>query len=118
MDGTAVQEIAKLREESLEMEVDGIKYASPNLEPILFEPHPDGLKLETLQGLVDLLDEPIDKELENREELLIHVVSYKKVRLYGELAGRKRQRDLYAEVNLSDGFETFPFSRFMVSEEF
>ena len=118
MDESGVRAIAELEAKSLETEVDGIQFKAREMKPVIFEPRPEPLKLDSLSGLVELLTEPIDEELRSAEDLLIHVESYREVALYGKLHGKKRQRDLYASVRLNESLETFPFGNFISSEAF
>jgi len=118
VDGSAVNAIVELDAKSLEKEVDGIKFTARQMNPVIFEPSPDKLDLDSLSGLVELLTEPIDEDLKDSSKLLIHVASYSEVNLYGKLYGKNRKRDLFATVKLNSSYETFPFGDFLESEVF
>lgn len=119
VDGSgAVNAIAELEAKSLEKEVGGIQFTAREMKPVIFEPRPESLDLDSLSGLVELLTEPIDSDLQDKQQLLIHVASYREVNLYGKLRGKYRKRDLFAKVKLNNAYETFPFGEFLVSEAF
>lgn len=116
IDANFVDRIVSLRDDATVKEVGGVNYSVRDLKPVFFEPRPDPVEVLTLTGLSDYIEKNVD-ELK-RPELMLHVVNPKTVKLVSKICGVDRQRDTFAEANVDEELEEYPFGKFMPTEEF
>jgi hypothetical protein len=95
-------------------EVDGSKYTSKGLFPLL-DPQPCILKIDTLTGFIDYIQADIDK-LPIPDGLLVHILDHLNVFLISSLTGGFRQRSTY--ILATTRTAPFPFGQFMDVESF
>ena len=116
IDGSAVKEIAALKAESMIFEVDGEKYSKEKLNRVFSEPKPERIRIKTLTGLVDYINENKDKL--KKDELTIHVEDFSSVMLFGKIEGKDLHRKVYCHVELDKALNTFPFDTYLDHENF
>lgn len=93
----------------------GRTYTDKTLEPLKEPKHPS-IKLSTLFGLVEYIQNIKRDNAEIPKPLLLRVISYAEVRLETAVYGPFRQRDVIAEVNAF--VPSFEFGRFHDQEAF
>lgn len=110
MDGTAVKEIASLKQDALIIECDNKKFSPLDLKRVIHDPLPTALNISTLKGIVDFV-----KHL--NEKVLICVESPTKVSVKSALNSETMSRKNYLVSQISETVE-FAFGRFIDNEEF
>lgn len=76
------------------VEIDGRTLTTSKLYEVL-DPMPEPLDLHTLQGLVDMQKRAEIQSLDSK--CFIHVQSYDRAKLVGEICGKEMQRRVYAD---------------------
>lgn len=93
--------------------INGREYSTVDIKPVR-EPSPTALTVTTLTGLVDYLKSNVDKLAV--QELLCHVESPAKVRLYSGLKGPFHDRAAFIIAELQQLL--IPLNKFIGAEEF
>jgi hypothetical protein len=112
-----IEKIERLIEDSFVVNVDGRDYAARSLEPVLFEPAPDTVRVHNLRGFCGFVRNDIDRRID-RKASLVYVESPRVVRLISALRGELLRREELVDAVLEDDMKTFPFGKFLTSEEF
>lgn len=96
------------------IEKDGRQYTSSAIHPVK-APSPESLCLSTLSGLCEFINNNADKF--NKQKLLIQIVSFDELHLWGPLTTLWRTREKFACVSLPE-YDGFDFGRKMNHETF
>ncbi|MDR0717994.1 MAG: hypothetical protein LBF78_00040 [Treponema sp.] len=119
MDGEGVKTLERIIDQSMFIDVEGLKFgrdANGNIKPIFYEPRPDKIGLHTLTGFADYIKANVDKlELKNH---IIVVENPGEVSLYSTLNGKDRDRDLIAVATPDQGLQSYHFGKYQEVEEF
>lgn len=107
------------------LEVEGRPYSTLQLTPII-DPRIKPLEIHTLTGIVDYLERtdnddrfPDDsdfQEIQNIDEIFIHIISHDHLDLYGTLMDPWKVRNHYLSISLIDD-KPFPFGKWLDLEE-
>jgi hypothetical protein len=98
MDGQGIEKIiVAAREKYHEMEQSGIFFTNQKMEPVIFEPRPDILKVNSLTALVDYLKANIDSLDEKR--VMLHVTGPDSVELISLADGKLMKRTTWLKAD-------------------
>ena len=112
MEREAIEKIEEMSKPNFE-EIDGVKFSDKKMHKVKLSPvNPDTLELHTLTGIVDYCRENLDDE----KKLIIHVLSYREVNVYGELNSEFGIRKHYLRA-IFPQFD-FSFGQFYDTEMF
>jgi hypothetical protein len=130
MDGTFVRELYQAIRQPTKMVVGGEEYlVTPKGDGFEIQggkmgwgeernylpcPMPEPIRLHTLAALIEYV---MSRYENDRDKLLIHIVTPLRVRVTGEIRGGLRQRPVLVEASL-DSTKTFPFDLFVDPEDF
>lgn len=113
----AISKIEELVKNGLTVNVDGQEFSAADLEPVVYEPRPATVAVNTLNGFCGFIENDIDGRIK-REPHLIVVHSHEKVSLISAAGGRDNARTGLVSAVLNRELEMFPFGQFLSQEEF
>lgn len=114
MDGSFVKEMERVVGDGRLVEVDGRKYSSLSMKPIIYQPRPAPLSVGGLNALADYLINNPDKL--DPKDVILHVESPTKVSMLSVLFGEDRGRDRYMVAEYEGA--VFSFGEWMAPEKF
>ena len=114
---SAINKIEKLTLNGLIVDVNGIKWTTKGLEPIIYEPVAAPQSVYSLTGFVDFVNTNIDKEDLEREYLTV-VEGVRDVKLISKLTAKRRQREVLLYAGVDEKMTDFPFNKFLDREDF
>lgn len=94
------------------LDVNGSKYSSQPIHPVE-KANPKTLPIQSLTGIVDYILKSGDVKV---EDVIVHIVSHKRVAILSKIFGDFDQRNTYAQANCED--MDFVFGKFYDSEAF
>jgi hypothetical protein len=114
MDGSFVDAVERISNESVKIEKDGRIYSPLEMKPVMYNPRPDAIKVQSLTAISDYLK--ANRDALDLSKLIVHVVSPTQVVLLSDLNGENRKRDSFLVADF-DGI-VFPFGKWLSIEEF
>jgi hypothetical protein len=119
MDGESVKALERIIAQSMFVDVDGMKFGrngDGDIAPILYDPRPEKLFLQTLTGFVDYIKSNVDKI--NLKDHLVVVDSHLEVALLSALSGVTRGRDWPVIARVDPGLSVYKFGEYQSVESF
>jgi len=95
--------------------IDGKNYSAIGLTRIYSDPKPAAVNVKSLTGVVSFLN--ANKDGLKMDDLMIHIVDHKTVRVITKVHGEKNDRFTVIEAKRED-IQGFPFDRYMDHEDF
>lgn len=116
MNEAAIEKIEELVKKGLEIkEIGGKQYSTVGLTRVYNDPKPAPVVVKSLTGIVDFLN--ANKDGLKLENLMIHVVDHKTVKVVTEVHGERNERYTVIEAERED-IQGFSYGRFIDHEEF
>ena len=114
MHGEVVTEIERMAQEAQAVWVKEQAYSVHSMTPIIFDPRPKRMEIQSLTGIMDYLAANVD-ECE-KEKLMIHIVDHEKVNLVTHVHGDSNERHtVLHSIRCGDKFR---FGQWIEQEEF
>jgi hypothetical protein len=112
-----IEKIEQLVKDGLVVDVDGCKYTSSSLKPVMYNPRPGTTVVHNLRGFCGFINNDIDRRIVKNKSLIV-VNSPEQVRLISAVGGDDLGREELVRAELDKGLEKFPFGKFLSQEEF
>lgn len=113
MEAAVVDKIVGLAPPTV-LEIGGLEYSSKPLN-LISPPVVADIDVNTLQGLVDLLEAKVDGVTNN--DFIIHVVNHGLVRVIGRESNEHAQRVVLVEASILGGDRSYKFNEFISQED-
>lgn len=115
MDGEAVREIERMAQDArIVKDKNGQEYSVHDLNPVIFDPRPRVLQIQSLTGILDYLSANVDGC--EKEKLMIHIVDHEKVNLVTHVHGDSKER--HTVLTAKREGKDFSFEHFIDQELF
>ena len=113
MEAVVVDKIVGLTAPTL-LEIGGLQYSSKSLH-LITPPVVSDIEVNTLQGLVDLLDAKVEGV--SYSDHFIHVVDHGTVKVIGRESNDHAQRQVLIEATVLGGDRSYQFNQFISQED-
>jgi hypothetical protein len=117
MEIQAIEKIEQMVKDGLTIEVDGRKYTTASLHPVIYNPRPAALTVHNLRGFCGFINNDIDKLIKGNPYLIV-VNSPESVDLVSAVDETEKKRSVLVKAEIDKALQKFPFGTFLSQEEF